>query len=483
MSRFVVPDQIADRMVELLFDETTSTFGKRILYPGCGEGELIAAVERYFESSVHDPPDGVAIDTDEDCLERVEEAYGDRVDVRQADYLSADDRVDEFDFVVSFPPEVEWATLSEEKRAEYATSFAQILPEASSVHTGLLFVERSLHVLKEDGRGVFLMPRAFKTDPETEPFRSYLTPKVADIEQIDNDRFEPIEPHLILEVTSPESEEFEPATSSFRPDPSVVESQLMASALPSTDAYDAGRLATTHPELDTYAASDDAAYVYLDLYYEDYDAALVYGDPEARTDLRGYVSRATMDTRHEETVIDHTIPLSEEDCLAPDASIGTVVDELGVDGNRFRFVGSPEEPKGIVTRFDLNKMPVYQYLYVLLARFEIRCREVVREHAPDWEEEVEVHISATNAGELSPDKLSGATMRDLLNILDETGSTDRIHPNLAEHTAGVEDLRELRNAIAHYNPLVYYMSNDVESEWTANDLRMKHRLLQNIFEF
>lgn len=48
MRPFRVPDTIADRMVELLFEDVSSTYGKRLLYPGCGEGELIGAVERYF---------------------------------------------------------------------------------------------------------------------------------------------------------------------------------------------------------------------------------------------------------------------------------------------------------------------------------------------------------------------------------------------------------------------------------------------------
>lgn len=59
-------------MVELLFYKTISTFDKQILYPGCGVGDLIAAVEQYFDSSADHPSNGVAIDTDEDCISATE---------------------------------------------------------------------------------------------------------------------------------------------------------------------------------------------------------------------------------------------------------------------------------------------------------------------------------------------------------------------------------------------------------------------------
>ena len=95
-------------MVELLFEDLTFTRRKRILYPGCGEGELISAVERYFEDSAHDSPSGVAIDTEDEYIETVQNQYNDRVEVRKGDYLSADVRLDSFQFVLSYPLTVQW---------------------------------------------------------------------------------------------------------------------------------------------------------------------------------------------------------------------------------------------------------------------------------------------------------------------------------------------------------------------------------------
>lgn len=309
-----------------------------------------------------------------------------------------------------------------------------------------------------------------------------MAPKVADVESVDNDHFEADIPHALVKVNSPESEEFDPAVSTIRPDPSEVEAQLMASATSPTISEPARHTATCFPDLDVYGTDDDAAFVYLDLYYEDYDAAFVFDDPEQLEGLRGYVSRAEMEIRSEESVIEHVLPLTDSDCVAPEEEVGTVIERLGRDGERFCFIGQPDDLEGIVTRFDLNKIPVYQYLYVLLARFEIRLREIVREHVPDWETETDIHIHAANVGDLAPDKLSGGTVGDLLKILSEADEMQRLPVDLESHAATIWDVKDLRDAVAHYNPLVHSMSNDTESDWTAGDLRARHKILRDIAE-
>jgi hypothetical protein len=135
-----------------------------------------------------------------------------------------------------------------------------------------------------------------------------------------------------------------------------------------------------------------------------------------------------------------------------------------------------------VTRFDLNKIPVYQYLYVLLARFEIRLREIIREHVPDWETETDVDIWNMYVGDLAPDKLAGGTVGDLIDILSEADEMQQLPVDLESYGAIISNVKCLRDAVAHYNPLVHSMSNDTESDWTAGDLRARHNLLQDIVE-
>jgi len=466
-------------MVEILFEDARLPGRKRILYPGCGAGELIDAVERYFDESLYNPPSGVAIDTDPENVETIREKYED-VDVRKSDFLSAEERLDSFDFILSYPPTVEWGQLTPEKQAEYANSSARVTPETTRIHTGLLFLEQSFHTLSEDGRGVFLTPTDFKTDDAAAPFRGYLAPKIADVEPVGFDLFDTEVAHMITVVDSPESEPVEAASSTVRPDPGEVEAQLMASAASPSTSDPAANIATSLPDLTVYGADDDASFVYLDLYYEDYDAALVYGDPDQLEDLRGYVSRADMSVGGQGTVSEHVLPLEDSVYLDPGTGLSSLIERLGRDNERFCFIGVDDAPQGVVTRFDLNKLPVYQYLYVELARFEIQLREIVREHVPDWETETDVSIFSSDVGDLAPDKLAGGSVGELLSILSEAGESSSVPCQLQDYGASLDDLRTLRNSVAHYKPIVHSMSNDAETGWTAGSLRERNKLFQAI---
>jgi hypothetical protein len=478
MHSATVPESVADRMVEILFDGVTSTYRKRVLYPGCRGDGLVAAVVRYFEDSVHDPPEGVALGPDPDVLARLDGRF-DALDVAAGDFLSPDRTLAEFEFVLGHPPTVQWDDLSTEKQREYANTFARVSPDTTRIDTAVLFVERSLHHLTPDGRGVFLVPSESTTSDAAAPFREYLSPTIADVEAVGPEEVAAADPHMITAVTSPESTGFEAAPTAARPSPESVEAQLLTSA--DTDAT-VEDIATPHESLTVYETSRDASFVYLDLYYHDYDATLVYDDPAARSGLRGYVSRANMHVDGDEAIVAHASPLDESTCLEPTAGIGVVIDALGSDGDRFRFVGTPDEPSGLVTRFDLNSLPVYRYLYGLLARFEIRLRDVVRTHVPDWQSTTDVYVSTANVGALAPDDLAGASLGELLQILAEAGERDSVPCAVSAFDASLDDLRTLRNAVAHYNPLVHTMSNDAETEWTARRFRDRHDLLQAVIE-
>lgn len=262
MIPFRASEAVADRMVELLFEDTSLPGRKRILYPGCGAGELIDAVERYFDGSVYDPPSGVAIDTEQENVETVRNKY-EGIDVRESDFLSAEERLDSFEFILSYPPTVEWGQLTSEKQAEYANSSARITRDTTQIHTGLLFLEHSFYTLSEDGRGVFLTPTGFKTDDAAAPFRGYLAPRIADVESVGSDLFDTEIAHMITVVDSSKSEPVEAASSTVRPDPSEVEAQLMASATSPSTSEPAANIATSLPNLTVYGTNDDASFVYL----------------------------------------------------------------------------------------------------------------------------------------------------------------------------------------------------------------------------
>ena len=485
MAPFRTPEYVADQMVDILFEDVRIPGRKRILYPGCGEGELIDAVNRHFENTFSDPPSGVAIDTVEENVETVREKHGEQLTVRKGDYLSDGTRFeDRFDFILSYPPTIQWQDLSPEKREEYANSFARVTPDTNQIHNGLLFLERSLHILDEGGRSVFLTPKSFKADDAAAPFRSHIASSVSDVEPVELDDFEAEIPHMITVLNSFESESFEAAPSSVSPDPSEIEAKMLASAFASSPTQPAASIATSLQSLTVYPSDKDAAFVYLDMYYEDYDAALIYENPDQLENALGYVSRAKLEITDLENISEHVLPLEGSTCIEPDAGFVSVIERLGQDNDRFCFVGDPSNPEGIVTRFDLNKLPVYQHLFTQLARFEIQLRKTIRENVPNWDEIVanseDVYISPGDVGDLAPDRLAGGSVGDLLDVLSEADATESVPCRLQDHEASLDDLRRLRNSVAHYKPIIHSMSNDTDTEWTARSLKDRHSLLQAI---
>lgn len=82
-----------------------------------------------------------------------------------------------------------------------------------------------------------------------------------------------------------------------------------------------------------------------------------------------------------ETIVEHAEPIPTERCLDAAVSLDTLLIKLGQ--YRFCFVGESTDPDGLITRYDLNKFPVYHQLYDQLAHFEIGLRQLIREHAPN----------------------------------------------------------------------------------------------------
>lgn len=465
-------------MVEILFEDVAVPWIEDILYPACGTGRTIAAVERYCGSNSSDPPSGVALDPDPENVRSVADEFGDHVDAKRGRFLSPNLQLGSFDLVLCCPPTIRWASLDSETRREYATALASLSLETEAFDVGASFLEKSATLLNEDGRGVFLVPNTLKTSDIATEIRAYVASEVTDVIPAPSDSSE--DRRMITTISSSRSDPFQEAPTSTRPDPGVVERELLRTPDEYEQSLTAGGIATPVERMDVYDATDDAAFVYLDMFYEDYDASLVYEDSAANDGLRGYVERATMRVERNRPVAEHVHPLDESVCLRPSTALGEVVQALADEGERFRFVGRPENLHGIVTRYDLNSLPVYQSLYDYLARFELQLRELVRSEAPHWESRTSVSVPAGNTGPLAPDDLAGASLRDLLEIVNKTGIESELPYDPAAHDITLGDLRKLRNSVAHYNPLVVSMNNDSDVEKTADRLGAQVELLETL---
>lgn len=110
---------------------------------------------------------------------------------------------------------------------------------------------------------------------------------------------------------------------------------------------------------------------------------------------------------------------------------------------------------GLVTRFDLNALPVYGHLYDRFSEFEIGVRELIRTHAPDWEDETNEHIPYRGKRNVVQDKLVCAELGTLLSLIEEFELESKLP---TDEFVNLGSLRNLRNDVAHYVPIVHTMS-------------------------
>ncbi|WP_139175767.1 DNA methyltransferase family protein [Halobellus clavatus] len=457
---------VANRMVDLLFTDARTLRFDSILYPVCPDGVVVDAVYRYVEQNQLDPPNGVAVTSNNETAQRLREAYGNRdLTVVESTILAEDPGVERtFDFVVANPPSIGWQSLSAERRREFAASLRHVSPDDGSVVPAVMYIDRALQFLRPDGRGVFLTAPELTTQRTASAAQQYVAPFVNDLVELPTEADGAGTDSRVLTVVTGEGEgEYEPDRRVNEPEPEQVESSLVAAAHNDTQRRVAEAVMTPAAELDVVAANRDVASVYLDLFAKDYDTTLVYEDPDRRAGLHGFVSRAELTVEDGATVATATEPIPTMRCVALDAGLDTVVSKLGQQ--RFCFVGEPTGPHGLITRYDLNKLPVYHQLYDQFARFEIGLRQFIRQVAPGWDERTDVTLGVYGANDLVADELATAQLRDLVSIVTELELTSELGIPISEYRASLQDLVSLRNGVAHYNPVVHVMS----SRPTADD--------------
>lgn len=468
-----IPAPVAARMVEHLFDESIPLDTQRLLCIGPAAGTLIEALESWVTDGVaRSLPKCTVVSEHWDSP-----AFEDSVTVEAVhadDFLGGGPTFEEsFEYILCVPPATEWASLTPEQRSAIADTSAHVDGETAPPSLDILYIEKALLTLAADGVGVFLPRQSLKRDDALAPYRDAFSGQALDAEPVAdtaNDR-------ILVTVVGTEPTEFDGAPLSLQASPSAIEKSLASGAGRVASSLSVQNILTPITEMDGYTVSDDAAFVYLDLLYEDYDAALVSADGDP-TDIRGYVSRESMRPEAAELVGDLAQPLPTAPWVPADAGIGTVIERLGQ--TRFAFVGTPEDVRGIVTRFDLNRFPVYQYLFDRIAQFEIGLRELIRETIDDWRDYADGPIGSHTGGDLIVDQLSQQSFGMLISIITEADLRGSIRTDWTEFTAQFDNLRNLRNTIAHFGALVHTMTDEPtlnERRRSAQQLRHEHALL------
>lgn len=471
---FTTPEAIADQMVAYLFDDEPPDPTSRVLVPGCGTGNLIGAIERYCEQRQVDVPEGVAIEIDQQRLNRAQERYGDiGFDFHCRDFLTDPSDLGTVEYVISNPPVVPWDDIPADRREGYEYRFTT-LAEGYRGRVGLhvLFLEQSLTVLAEDGRLVFVLPDDFAT-PDTTPsplaelLREYGVERIESVQTTIEDA--PVSPAITVLSQRGTMPEYKRRALDWK---TTINELLRTHEIIARDVM------TTDPV--TYTPSDDVTRVFFNLVREDFDVIPVVEDDECV----GYVSRRTIDRTDSGTLEEHFTETVDPHFVAPDASFDTLLRQLST--HRFALIGIDRSLEGVVTRFDLNRLPVYFHLYSKLARLEVGLRNACRSYDLD----LEAHLDYSNIHSIRrtyrwyrgvvPDEFACMTLGQLVMVVESAGLRDELG---AEATAPSEvDLRSLntlRTHIAHYYPLVHTMDDftDDDAQRTAYRLAVENQLL------
>lgn len=161
MKGFVkTPIRIAQRMVELLFNNSTPSKEDRILFPGVGDGPFVEAVRDYCLNHGHPIPRGIACDTHKGRLEKASSRFEEiPVQFELFNFLEYGHGMGEFDYVIGNPPYVPITEISESKKENYRNQF-QTAKGRFDLY--LLFFERALTLLNDGGRLAFITPEKFE---------------------------------------------------------------------------------------------------------------------------------------------------------------------------------------------------------------------------------------------------------------------------------------------------------------------------------
>ncbi|MFD1513460.1 hypothetical protein [Halomarina rubra] len=462
---------LADVMVSHLFANRDATRLDRVLYPGCGDGELVRAVHDYCEGTTFGyTPKSVVVDTD--VSDSLPDRYPD-VETHEVDFLGEGLNFGrKFDYVLCDPPKVSWTTLSREQRRAYATNSALVTTDDDPVgpRSDFLFIEQSLRHLSNRGRAVFLTDEKYKDDPTASRLRESLSKRVQDV--VDVTQHVPSGSESVVTVLD---NRFGPLSDPpFKYEPAQHEA-LLNVRIEEDQPFTARATMTEDPV--SYGPDESSTAAYIDLMQDDYDAGLVRSE-EGSSGVSGYVSRESLRLGSDQPVSECQKRLTGRVTIPGDAHISDVVERLGRE--RFLFVENVTGVEGVVTRFDLNRLPVYLHLYDCFSEFEIGLRNFVRENVSDWRERGDVRVGTTPTTDLVSDELTTAQLSDLIEIVEESGVRSEL--GLEYSDSSIDDLRKLRNAVAHYNPIVHTMGDTPtwdEARRGAPQLASEYALLQS----
>lgn len=179
--------------------------------------------------------------------------------------------------------------------------------------------------------------------------------------------------------------------------------------------------------------------------------------------------------------------ISMDNIVHPEIGFNETLDALYE--NLFYFIGGRDSIDAIVTRADLNKKPVRNYLFRELVDFENTVEEYIHEHVNGWEsiisyeaeERVNDRFKRAKQDNVQLEKIEYANFRPKMRILYRDDSACRTIGYENKAYDDLDGIIRLRNDVAHGHPIIHSMSSklDVE-ERTVLDLNALLRELESI---
>jgi len=185
---FQTPKKTVDYMVAKLFEKRLPLRTDRILDAGCGPGDFIDGILRWCKAHQTELPLITGIELDPVHFEVAQKKYENvpQITILHADFLLWESV--EFEYIISNPPYVQITALGDEEKNLYKPIFKSAI-ERFDLY--MLFFEKSLSLLGENGRLVFITPEKYTYVNTAKELRKIISGfQVTEIEHVGENVFQ-----------------------------------------------------------------------------------------------------------------------------------------------------------------------------------------------------------------------------------------------------------------------------------------------------